>query len=65
MDKMLAEIQGKITGYCKGRGGSMHIADLDTGMMGANGIVGGGPPLVCGAALAPAAATPASRSTPG
>ncbi len=49
---MMAEIYGKSTGTCGGKGGSMHIADLDTGMLGANGIVGGGPPLVCGAALA-------------
>ncbi len=49
---MMAEIYGKRTGTCRGKGGSMHIADLDTGMLGANGIVGGGPPLVCGAALA-------------
>jgi acetoin:2,6-dichlorophenolindophenol oxidoreductase subunit alpha len=49
---MMAEIYGKQTGTCHGKGGSMHIADLDTGMLGANGIVGGGPPLVCGAALA-------------
>ncbi len=48
---MMAEIFGKATGTCKGKGGSMHIADLDKGMMGANGIVGGGPPLICGAAL--------------
>ncbi|NAZ35306.1 thiamine pyrophosphate-dependent dehydrogenase E1 component subunit alpha [Rubellimicrobium sp. CFH 75288] len=49
---MMAEILGKATGTCKGKGGSMHIADLEKGMLGANGIVGGGPPLVCGAALA-------------
>ena len=49
---MMAEIYGKKTGTCHGKGGSMHIADLDAGMMGANGIVGGGPPLACGAALA-------------
>ena len=49
---MMAEIYGKETGLCGGKGGSMHIADLSKGMMGANGIVGGGPPLVCGAALA-------------
>jgi TPP-dependent pyruvate/acetoin dehydrogenase alpha subunit len=49
---MMAEIFGKATGACRGKGGSMHIADLSLGMMGANGIVGGGPPLVCGAALA-------------
>lgn len=48
---MMAEILGKETGTCKGKGGSMHIADLDVGMLGANGIVGGGPPLACGAAL--------------
>jgi pyruvate dehydrogenase E1 component alpha subunit len=52
VDAMMAEIYGKETGLCAGKGGSMHIADLGKGMMGANGIVGGGPPLVCGAALA-------------
>ena len=49
---MMAEIYGKKSGLCGGKGGSMHIADLEKGMMGANGIVGGGPPLACGAALA-------------
>jgi pyruvate dehydrogenase E1 component alpha subunit len=49
---MMAEIFGKITGSCRGKGGSMHIADLSKGMLGANGIVGGGPPLICGTALA-------------
>ncbi len=49
---MMAEIYGKKTGTCGGKGGSMHIADLDKGMLGANGIVGAGPPLVAGAALA-------------
>jgi pyruvate dehydrogenase E1 component alpha subunit len=49
---MMAEIYGRRTGVCHGKGGSMHIADLSMGMMGANGIVGGGPPLICGAALA-------------
>ena len=49
---MMAELYGRKTGLCGGKGGSMHIADLQKGMMGANGIVGGGPPLVCGAALA-------------
>jgi len=49
---MMAELLGKKTGYCKGKGGSMHIADLDLGILGANGIVGGGPPLASGAALA-------------
>src|SRR4051795_3960369 len=48
---MMAEIYGKRTGICHGKGGSMHIADLETGMLGANGIVGGGPPLVCGVGL--------------
>jgi acetoin:2,6-dichlorophenolindophenol oxidoreductase subunit alpha len=48
---MMKEIFGKDEGICRGKGGSMHIADLDKGMLGANGIVGGGPPLVCGAAL--------------
>ncbi len=49
---MMAEIYGKASGLCRGKGGSMHIADLDVGMLGANGIVGGGPPLICGAGLA-------------
>lgn len=49
---MMAEIFGRSTGTCRGKGGSMHIADLHKGMLGANGIVGGGPPLACGAALA-------------
>ena len=48
---MMLEIFGKRDGLCGGKGGSMHIADLSRGMMGANGIVGGGPPLICGAAL--------------
>jgi pyruvate dehydrogenase E1 component alpha subunit len=48
---MVAELMGKSTGVCKGKGGSMHIADVDKGMLGANGIVGGGLPLACGAAL--------------
>jgi acetoin:2,6-dichlorophenolindophenol oxidoreductase subunit alpha len=48
---MMAEIYGKKSGLCAGKGGSMHIADLSKGMLGANGIVGGGPPLACGAAL--------------
>jgi pyruvate dehydrogenase E1 component alpha subunit len=49
---MMAELFARGTGLCGGKGGSMHIADLDQGMLGANGIVGGGPPLVVGAALA-------------
>jgi TPP-dependent pyruvate/acetoin dehydrogenase alpha subunit len=48
---MMFEIYGKDEGICRGKGGSMHIADLDKGMLGANGIVGGGPPLVCGVGL--------------
>ncbi|GAB5471024.1 MAG: thiamine pyrophosphate-dependent dehydrogenase E1 component subunit alpha [Rhodospirillales bacterium] len=50
-EAMMLEIYGKKDGLCGGKGGSMHIADLAKGMMGANGIVGGGPPLICGAAL--------------
>jgi pyruvate dehydrogenase E1 component alpha subunit len=52
VDGMMAEIYGKRTGVCHGKGGSMHVADLHLGMMGANGIVGAGGPLACGAALA-------------
>ena len=49
---MMAEIYGRRNGICSGKGGSMHIADLEKGMMGANGSVGAGPPLICGAGLA-------------
>lgn len=49
--EMMAELFGKATGVCKGKGGSMHIADVEKGMLGANGIVGGGLPLACGSAL--------------
>ncbi len=48
IDKTLAELQGKETGYCKGRGGSMHLFDPAAGFMGANGIVGGGIPQAIG-----------------
>ena len=48
---MMAELFGRSTGICKGKGGSMHIADIDKGMLGANGIVGAGIPLTAGAAL--------------
>ena len=48
---MMAEIYGKRDGLCHGKGGSMHIADVDKGMLGANGIVGGGPPMNCGVGL--------------
>jgi pyruvate dehydrogenase E1 component alpha subunit len=49
---MFAEFFGKDAGYCRGRGGSMHIADVESGNLGANGIVGGGIPIATGAALA-------------
>lgn len=52
LKRMMAEIFGKATGYCKGKGGSMHIADFSIGMLGANGIVGGGYTLAVGAGLA-------------
>lgn len=51
LKKMMAEILGKKTGYCKGKGGSMHIADFDLGILGANGIVGGGFAIAVGSAL--------------
>ncbi|MBG9790867.1 thiamine pyrophosphate-dependent dehydrogenase E1 component subunit alpha [Brevibacillus laterosporus] len=51
VNKMMAELFGRETGYCKGKGGSMHIADVDKGNLGANGIVGGGIPIAVGAAL--------------
>ena len=51
LNPMTAELFGKATGSCKGKGGSMHIADVDKGMLGANGIVGAGGPLACGSAL--------------
>ncbi len=50
--RMMAELMGKATGYCNGKGGSMHISDLDLNMLGANGIVGGGVPIAVGAGLA-------------
>lgn len=52
LDKSMAELMGKATGYCKGRSGSMHIADFTKGNLGANAIVGGGIPIAVGAALA-------------
>jgi pyruvate dehydrogenase E1 component alpha subunit len=48
--RMMAELYGKATGYCKGKGGSMHITDMSIGMLGANGIVSGGLPIAMGAA---------------
>ena len=52
IDKMMAELFGKATGYCSGKGGSMHIVDMSIGMLGANGIVGAGIPIGTGSALA-------------
>ncbi len=52
LERMMAELLAKETGYCRGRGGSMHIADVATGNLGANGIVAGGIPIAAGAALA-------------
>ena len=51
IDKMTAELLGKETGYCRGMGGSMHIAEVKTGNLGANGVVGAGIPIAVGAAL--------------
>jgi len=51
MKQMMAELLGKATGYCRGKGGSMHIADVDRGILGANGIVGGGMGIATGSAL--------------
>ena len=51
-NKMMAEVMGKASGYCKGKGGSMHIADVSHGNLGATGIVGGNLPVAVGAALA-------------
>ena len=52
LNRMMAELYGRQAGYCKGKGGSMHIADFSIGMLGANGIVAGGIPIVTGAGLA-------------
>ncbi len=51
LDRMMAEIMGKEAGYCRGKGGSMHIADMSVGILGANGIVGGGFGICTGAGL--------------
>ncbi len=51
LNKMMAELMGKATGFCKGKGGSMHIADIDAGNLGSNGVVGGSLILAPGAAL--------------
>ena len=50
LDGMMAELYGRATGLCGGKGGSMHVADFSVGMLGANGIVAGGIPIACGAA---------------
>jgi len=52
LNEMMAELYGKRTGYCKGKGGSMHIADMKLGILGANGIAGGGLPIALGGAWA-------------
>ena len=52
LNRMMAELYGRATGYCKGKGGSMHIADFGIGMLGANGIVAGGISIITGAGLA-------------
>jgi pyruvate dehydrogenase E1 component alpha subunit len=52
VDRMLAELMGRTNGYNRGRGGSMHIADFSLAILGANGIVGAGTPMACGAAFA-------------
>ena len=64
MGRMFAELLGKETGYCRGRGGSMHIADLSLGILGANGVVGGGIPIAAGAAFAMQAKTIATMTIP-
>jgi TPP-dependent pyruvate/acetoin dehydrogenase alpha subunit len=51
LKKMFAELMGRKTGYCKGKGGSMHIADFSLGILGANGVVAGGFPIIVGAGL--------------
>ncbi len=51
MNRMMAELYGKRSGYCKGKGGSMHIADFSVGMLGANGVVGGGFSIAVGAGM--------------
>ncbi len=51
---MMAELYGKVSGYCKGKGGSMHIADMEIGILGANGIAGGGLPIAVGAGMSAA-----------
>jgi len=62
VDRMMAELMGRVTGYCRGLGGSMHIADLDLGILGCNGIVAAGVPIGAGAALAAKLAGGGKRS---
>ncbi|MFO7928194.1 MAG: thiamine pyrophosphate-dependent dehydrogenase E1 component subunit alpha [Candidatus Humimicrobiaceae bacterium] len=52
LKKMMAELMGKVSGYCKGKGGTMHLSDPGIGMMGANGVVGAGIPIAVGLANA-------------
>ena len=52
--RTMAELMGRVAGYCRGRGGSMHVADFELGMLGANGIVAAGVPLILGSAFATA-----------
>jgi pyruvate dehydrogenase E1 component alpha subunit len=52
IDRLMAELMGRATGYCRGKGGSMHVADFGIGMLGANGIVAAGIPMAVGAAYA-------------
>ena len=54
----MAELFGKATGYCKGKGGSMHIMAMDKGILGANGIVGGGIPMATAPVIRPSTAVP-------
>ena len=65
LKRMMAELYGRYTGYCKGKGGSMHIADFGIGMLGANGIVAGGIPIVTGAGLAAQVARGRGGGPPG
>ncbi len=62
LDGFFAEIMGRASGLCAGRGGSMHVAEMRVGMLGANGIVGAGAPLACGAALSAAPSRSAASS---
>ena len=59
---MMAEFMGKETGYCRGRGGSMHIADMESGNLGANGVVGGGIGMAVGAGMVTAGASACNTS---